>query len=80
MLTEDQKLKYENTRQMAKSELDQIERDIEGELARVKEKLLELQQAKKAVKQIYDGCCIRLGLRSTLEVKEINFSEIGKAS
>ena len=58
MLTEDQKLKYENTRQMAKSELDQIERDIEGELARVKEKLLELQQAKKAVKQIYDGCCI----------------------
>ncbi len=80
MLTEDQKLKYENTRQMAKSELDQIERDIEGELARVKEKLLELQQAKKAVKQIYDGCCIRLGLRSTLEVKEINFSEIGRAS
>ena len=80
MLTEDQKLKYENTRQMAKSELDQIEKDIENELARVKEKLLELQQAKKAVKQIYDGCCIRLGLRSTLEVKEINFSEIGKAS
>ena len=80
MLTEDQKLKYENTRQMAKSELDQIEKDIEGELARVKEKLLELQQAKKAVKQIYDGCCIRLGLRSTLEMKEINFSEIGRAS
>ena len=80
MLTEDQKLKYENTRQMAKSELDQIERDIEGELAKVKEKLLELQQAKKAVKQIYDGCCIRLGLRSTLEMKEINFSEIGRAS
>ncbi len=80
MLTEDQKLNYENTRQMAKSELDQIERDIENELARVKEKLLELQQAKKAVKQIYDGCCIRLGLRSTLEMKEINFSEIGRAS
>jgi hypothetical protein len=80
VLTEDQKLKYENTRQMAKSELDQIERDIENELARVKEKLLELQQAKKAVKQIYDGCCIRLGLRSTLEMKEINFSEIGRAS
>ena len=80
MLTEDQKLKYENTRQMAKSELDQIEKDIEGELARVKEKLLELQQAKKAVKQIYDGCCIRLGLRSSLEMKEINFSEIGRAS
>ena len=80
MLTEDQKLNYENTRQMAKSELEQIERDIENELARVKEKLLELQQAKKAVKQIYDGCCIRLGLRSTLEMKEINFSEIGRAS
>jgi hypothetical protein len=80
VLTEDQKLNYENTRQMAKSELEQIERDIENELARVKEKLLELQQAKKAVKQIYDGCCIRLGLRSTLEMKEINFSEIGRAS
>ena len=80
MLTEEQKLKYENTRQMAKLELEQIERDIEAELARVKERLLELQQAKKAVKQIYDGCCLRLGIRSTIEMKEINFSEIGKAS
>ena len=65
---------------MAKSELEQIERDIEAELARVKEKLLELQQAKKAVKQIYDGCCTRLEIRNTIEMKEINFSEIGKAS
>ena len=80
MLTEEQKLKYENTRQMAKSEMEQIEKDIEAELAKVKEKLLELQQAKKAVKQIYDGCCMRLGVRSTIEMKEINFSEIGKAS
>ena len=55
MLSEEQKIRYEQTRQMAKTELDQIDKEIETELTKVKEKLLELQQAKKAIKQIYDG-------------------------
>ncbi len=78
MLTEEQKLKYEQTRQMAKVELDQIDKEIETELAKVKEKLLELQQAKKAIKQIYDGSCARLGIKSALEMKDINLADLSK--
>lgn len=78
MLTDEQKARYEQTRQMAKSELDQIDKEIETELTRVKERLLELQQAKKAIKQIYDGACARLGIKSSLEIKDLNLSDLGK--
>ncbi len=46
MLTEQQKHKFEVTRQMAKEELEELDREISNELAKVKDKLLELQQAK----------------------------------
>jgi len=80
MLTEQQKQKYELTRQMAKEELEQLDREISAELAKVKDKLLELQQAKKAVKQIYDGACARMGIKSVLEVTEVNLTDLVKQS
>ena len=78
MLSEEQKIRYEQTRQMAKGELDQIDKEIETELTKVKEKLLELQQAKKAIKQIYDGACARLGIKSSVELKDINLAELNR--
>jgi ribosomal protein L11 len=78
MLSEQQKQKFELTRQMAKEELDQLDREISAELAKVKDKLLELQQAKKAVKQIYDGACARMGVKSVLEVTEVNLTDLVK--
>jgi hypothetical protein len=78
VLSEEQKIRYEQTRQMAKSELDQIDKEIETELTKVKEKLLELQQAKKAIKQIYDGACARLGIKSSVEMKDINLAELNR--
>lgn len=78
MLTEQQKHKFEMTRQMAKEELDQLDKEISAELAKVKDKLLELQQAKKAVKQIYDGACARMGIKSVLEVTDLNISDLVK--
>ncbi len=78
MLTEQQKQKYELTRQMAKEELEQLDRDINAELARAKEKLLELQQAKKAVKQIYDGACARMGVKSVIEMRDFNLTDLVK--
>ncbi len=80
MLTEQQKHKYEMTRQMAKEELEQLDKEISTELAKVKDKLLELQQAKKAVKQIYDGACARMGVKSVLEVTEVNLTDLVKQS
>ncbi len=78
MLTEQQKQKFELTRQMAKEELDQLDKEISAELARAKEKLVELQQAKKAVKQIYDGACARMGIKSVIELRDVNISDLVK--
>jgi hypothetical protein len=78
MLTEQQKHKFEVTRQMAKEEMEALDKEISAELAKVKDKLLELQQAKKAVKQIYDGACARMGIKSVLEVTDLSLSDLVK--
>jgi hypothetical protein len=78
MLTEQQKHKFEVTRQMAKEEMEVLDKEISAELAKVKDKLLELQQAKKAVKQIYDGACARMGIKSVLEVTDLSLSDLVK--
>jgi len=78
MLTEQQKQRYEATRQMAKEELHELDKEISTELAKVKDRLLELQQAKKAVKQIYDGACVRMGIESVLEVTDLNLTDLVK--
>jgi hypothetical protein len=78
MLTDQQKHKYELTRQMAKEELEQLDKEISAELAKVKDRLLELQQAKKAVKQIYDGACARMGVKSMLEMTDLNLTDLVK--
>jgi ribosomal protein L11 len=78
MLTEQQKQRYEATRQMAKEELQELDKEISTELAKVKDRLLELQQAKKAVKQIYDGACVRMGIESVLEVTDLNLTDLVK--
>ena len=78
MLTEQQKQKFEMARQMAKEELEQLDREINAELARVKERLLELQLANKAVKQIYDGACTRMGIKSVIEMKDFNLTDLVK--
>lgn len=77
-MTEQQKHKYEVTRQMAKEELEELDKEISMELAKAKDKLLELQQAKKAVKQIYDGACARMGVKSVLEVTDLNLTDLVK--
>ncbi|MDR1729000.1 MAG: hypothetical protein LBT74_13940 [Acidobacteriota bacterium] len=76
MLTEQQRQKYEITRQMAKEELDSIDREIGEELARAKDRILELQHAKRAVKQIYDGACDRMGVRPALEIEELGMADL----
>jgi ribosomal protein L11 len=80
MLTAEQKQKYELTRQMAKEELESLDMEISAELAKVKDKLIELQLAKKAVKQIYDGACARMGIKSVLEVTDLNLSDLVKSA
>ena len=78
MLSTDQKSKYEHIRHTAVAELETLDRDIEAALSAVKKRLLELQEAKKAVKQILDGASARLGTPSAPPFKEISLSELNR--
>jgi len=66
-LTPEQKASYENMLNVTRQEIADLDQQIEEELAKVKERLAELQNAKKASRQIYDGICLRLGVPNDLE-------------
>ena len=70
MLSETQRKFYENTLAVTKEEIVELDRMIEEELAKVKDRLAELQNAKKAARQMYDGACMRLGVPNDLEEDE----------
>jgi hypothetical protein len=78
VLTEDQKAHYEKVRKFAQEEMEAFDREIATELGRIKKRLLELQDSKKAVKQIFDGASARLGLDLSPPLREINLSDLKK--
>ena len=60
-LTDQQRKFYENTLAVTKQEMEDLDRQIEEELAKVKDRLAELQNAKKASRQMYDATCASCG-------------------
>ena len=78
MLTADQRAHYEKVRKMAQDEMEALDREIATELGRIKKQLLDLQNDKKAVKQILDGASTRLGLEISPPLREINLSDFKK--
>ena len=75
-LTDQQRQFYDNTRQVTKQEIDELDRQIEEELAKVKDRLAELQAAKKAARQMYDAACLRLGVANELEDQDDEAAEV----
>ena len=69
-LTDEQSQFYRQTLEMTKKGISDLNAQIEEELAKVKERLAELQNAKNAAKQIYDGACKILGIENDLEKSE----------
>ncbi len=69
-LSPEQKKFYENTLTVTKREITELEEQIQQELAKVKDRLAELQNAQKAARQMYDAACMRLGLPNDLEEAE----------
>lgn len=69
-LSDQQRSFYENALRVAKDEIDELDAQIEEELAKVKDRLAELQNAKKAARQMYDAACMRLGVPNDLEMNE----------
>jgi hypothetical protein len=66
-LSKDQTEFYERTLEMTRRQIEDLNAQIEEELARVKERLAELQSAKEAARQIYDGACKMLGVENEME-------------
>ena len=62
-LSKEQTEFYQTTLDMTRKQIGDLNSQIEEELAKVKERLAELQNAKNAAKQIYDGACKILGRR-----------------
>ena len=66
-LNDEQTKLYKQTLEVTRTQIEELNEQIEEELAKVKERLAELQNAKKAARQIYDGICLRLGIPNDLE-------------
>jgi len=69
-LNEDATAFYETTLKESKKQVEIIDAKIEEELARVKETINQLQEQKKAVRQIYDGAALVLGVKNDFEEDE----------
>lgn len=66
-LNEQQKQLYESTLSTARQQIAEIDQAIEDELAKVKDRLAELQNRKKAARGMYDAACMMLGVPNELE-------------
>ena len=69
-LTDEQAKFYRQTLEMTKKGIEELNVQIEEELAKVKDRLADLQSQKNAAKQIYDGACKILGVENDLEKGE----------
>jgi hypothetical protein len=70
VLSDQQRKFYETTLQVTKQEINDLKDQIEEELAKVKDKIAELQSAINASKQMYGAACTRLGVHNDLEDEE----------
>jgi len=70
VITDQQKKFYETTLQVTKQEISDLKDQIEEELAKVKDRIAELQSAINASKQMYAAACARLGQPNDLEDEE----------
>ena len=68
--TDEQRKFYESSMKFSKKEISDLEAMIQEELAKVKERLAELQNAQKAARQMYGAACMRLGVQNDLEETE----------
>jgi phosphoglycerate-specific signal transduction histidine kinase len=66
-LSDEQRKLYEKVLAESRVEMDDLDRQIEEELTKVKERIAELQEAKNASRHAYDAACLRLGIPNDLQ-------------
>jgi ElaB/YqjD/DUF883 family membrane-anchored ribosome-binding protein len=70
VLTDQQRKFYETTLTVTRQEISDLKDQIEEELAKVKDRIADLQNAINASKQMYAAACNRLGVNNDLEDEE----------
>ena len=70
VLSVQQRKFYETTLQVTKQEISDLKDQIEEELAKVKDRIAELQNAINASKQMYAAACSRLGINNDMDDDE----------
>jgi ElaB/YqjD/DUF883 family membrane-anchored ribosome-binding protein len=70
VITDQQRKFYETTLQVTKQEISDLKDQIEEELAKVKDRIAELQSAINASKQMYAAACARLGVHNDMDDDE----------
>jgi len=66
-LTDQQRAFYEQSVEMTRQEINDLKDQIEEELAKVKERIADLQNAIAAAKQMHEAACNRLGIPNEFE-------------
>jgi ElaB/YqjD/DUF883 family membrane-anchored ribosome-binding protein len=69
-LSKEQTEFFQMTLDMTKKQIGELNKQIEAELAKVKEQLSDLQNAKDAAKEIYASACKVLGVENDLEKED----------
>ena len=65
-LTKEESDVFERRLQMAKQQLQEIDAEIERELAQVRERIAALQQKREGPLKMYDAACTMLGIDNDL--------------
>jgi len=66
-LTDQQRKFYETTLDVTRQEISDLKDQIDQELAKVKDRIADLQSAINASKQMYEAACNRLGIPNDLD-------------
>jgi ElaB/YqjD/DUF883 family membrane-anchored ribosome-binding protein len=69
-LTDEQAQLYRQTLEITRKKIEELDGQIEEELAKVKDRLADLQAQKNAARQVYDGACRMLGVPNDIEPSE----------
>ena len=69
-LTDEQRSFYENNMDVIKTEVSDLNQQIEDELAKVRDRIMELQNEKKSALGLYAATCNRLGVANDLKDEE----------
>jgi protein-tyrosine phosphatase len=69
-LSPEQRKFYQRALAVTRQEISEVEVQIHDEVARVKDRVRELQRAQKAAKLMYDAGCMRLGIPNSLKGSE----------